>query len=241
MKRIVFLAAVFFLIQSSADAQRLRTAHLSEGSNLQREEGAVYIEDLLDEPIKVKIAASADAYSTLAGERYLGTLKPLQVGELLAVSERAYRIRAKAQQGQIAGWINKRSVEGFTPQMEESVVLAAERKRLIDELIRCRKIALGMTQHEVQCSLGRPDKQSTATSAEGRDTVLEYIETKRVPQYSTVRDPRTGELISTTIYVEVEVGRVTAELTNGLVSRIEESEGIDLAHPQIAFVPAPYF
>ena len=235
------LTLFFLLCVSSAPAQQLRTAHLSTESQLMREPGAVYIEDLLDRPIKVKIAQATDAFSTLAADRYLGTVKSMQIGELLAVSDTAYRIRAKAQQGQIAGWISKKAVDGLTPQMEQDLVLAAERKQLVDELIRCRKIALGMTIHEVECSLGRPDQRSLTTTAEGQEAVLEYVETKRIPQQTTTRDSFTGELFVSTIYVEVEIGRVKAEFTNGLVSKIEESEGTDLSHPKIRLVPRPYF
>lgn len=66
-----------------------------------REEGALYLEDVLENPIKLKVIKPANTYSSLKGERYLGTLRVDQEVTLLAVSDRAYRVRGKAQQGQI--------------------------------------------------------------------------------------------------------------------------------------------
>ncbi|HRQ89725.1 MAG TPA: hypothetical protein PLA50_13075, partial [Bacteroidia bacterium] len=64
-------------------------------SNLVKEEGAIYLEGMVDREVIVRISASAPVYANLKGERWLGNLLPEQNAVLLAVGERAYRVRAR--------------------------------------------------------------------------------------------------------------------------------------------------
>ncbi|MCF6311017.1 MAG: hypothetical protein L3J39_01060 [Verrucomicrobiales bacterium] len=208
-------------------------------SNLIQEEGAVYLEDLLDKPIKLKVVKASPVYGSLKGKRWLGNLVPGGPATLLAVSDKAYRIRARARQGQVAGWVNRKAVEGIDDELVEKLKKLYERELLVQDLIANKQIAMGMTIGEVARALGRPDNRTSKVTKEGRTDKVEYITYERVPQTVTAPD-RFGRLFQSTVYVKVPVGKLTIEFEGEVVSSIEESEGSDVEGP-IKIVPPPIF
>jgi len=208
-------------------------------SELLGEEGAIYLENLLPKEVVVRVTAAVSAYGTLQGDRWLGNLIPDQRAVLLAVSERAYRVRAKAQQGQVAGWVAKSAVAGLPPDFETKLEAYHARYEAVQELIENHQIALGMTLSEVVESVGPPDKRSSKVTADGRVDSLEFISYERVPQTGIAYDSF-GRPYTTTQYIEVESGRVTVDFNNDLVTSISESEGIELPAGPVV-VPPPVF
>ncbi|MEM1440807.1 MAG: hypothetical protein AAGF67_00590 [Verrucomicrobiota bacterium] len=232
---------------TSADAQLRRPGIVMveredrTSTRLNQEEGAIYLEEMLDDPVPILITKEVAAYSSLTGDRWLGNIFANQNAELLAVSDKAYRVRAQAKQGQIAGWVSKAAVEGLPPQFEENLRLFHERYVIVKELIDNHQVALGMTVGEVTASIGPPDKRSSKVTQEGRTDTLEYVSYERVPQSGTTFDAF-GRPFTSTQYVEVENGRVTIEFVNDTVTSIEESEGLDLATATgFRTVPLPIF
>lgn len=215
-----------------------------EKSKLVKEDGAIYLEEFLDEPIKIKITQVAAVYSNLTAKRWLGNLIAGREAELLAVSERAYRVRGRAKQGQVAGWISKSAVEGVDKEMEESLVKLHQRQILVDDLIAKNQVALGMTMAEVEASLGKPDARSAKVDKDGQQAVLDYITYERVPQTSLTYD-RFGRAFQSTTYIKVPTGKVSLSFKDDLVASIEESEGSQLAAQGggagIRIVPPPIF
>lgn len=247
------VAAAFLSIGASAvlpapaEAQLRRPGLVSvdredrDASRLPREKGAVYLEGMVREEIVVRIAKPAAVYASLSGERWLGNLVPERNGVLLAVSDRAYRVRAQAQQGQVAGWVAKSAVEGITPEFEEALARYHERHEMVRELIREKQIALGMTVAEVVESIGPPDQRSSKVTSAGRSDLLEFVSYQRVPQTVMSYDFY-GRPVPTTRYVEVESGRLTVEFINDAVVSIEESEGLNFARGGVLpAVPAPVY
>ena len=157
---------------------------------------------------------------------------------MLAISERAYRVRGKAKQGQVAGWVGKAMIDGITPEMEANLAKLHERHVLVSDLIAQRQVALGMTQDEVMESLGAPSKRNAKVDKEGQTAEFEYITYDRVPQTTAAFD-QFGRPFQTVTYLEVETGKVTIGFEKGLVSAIEESEGVNLQNAAIRVVPAP--
>jgi hypothetical protein len=199
-----------------------------EKSKLVKEDGAIYLEEFLDQPIKVKITQVAAVYSNLTAERWLGNLIAGREAELLAVSEKAYRVRGRAQQGQVAGWIAKSAVEGVDKKMEENLVKLHQRQVLVDDLIAKHQVALGMTLAEVEASLGKPDARRAKVDKDGHQAVFDYITYERVPQ-TTVSYDQFGRAFQSVTYIKVPTGKVSLSFKNELVASIEESEGSELA------------
>ena len=99
-------------------------------SKLLQEEGAVYLEGLVKKQIKGRLTEPAPCYSNLNGGRWLGNLLPNQEVVLLAVSEKAFRVRGRAQQGNVAGWVRKDQVAGISQEMLDSLGTPDEDKSL---------------------------------------------------------------------------------------------------------------
>lgn len=207
-------------------------------SRLTKEEGAIYLEGMVVNEIVVRVSTAAPAYSTLSAVRWLGNIRPNQNAVLLAVSEKAYRIRAKAKQGQIAGWVSKGAIEGLPEDFEANLKVFHDRYVFVRELIDNHQVALGMTLDEVVSSIGPPDKRVSRVTGERRTDTLEFIAYERIPR-TVVSYDSFGVPFNTTTYIEVESGRVTIELENDTVTTIEESEGVDLAQNGGALVVVP--
>ncbi len=197
-------------------------------SSLNKEDGAIYLEGMVNQEVKVRVTKSAPTYSNLTAERWLGNVFPNQNAVLLAVSDKAYRVRAKAKQGQVAGWVSKAAIEGLAPGFEAKLRKYYDRYMIVQELIENNQVALGMTIEEVAASIGPPNTRSSTVEQSGRTDILEYISFERVPRTVTTYNSF-GVPVPTTQYVEVENGRVTIEFSNNMVSLIKESEGVDLS------------
>jgi hypothetical protein len=210
-------------------------------SKLTREVGALYLEDFLDKPLTLKVRKAAKTYSSLKGEFYLGTLRPDQEVTVLAISDRAYRVRGKAQQGDVAGWAGMSFFTKLEPEFIANLELAAKRHKQVKELIANKQVALGMTADEVSTALGKPTKRASKVDENGKIDTLEYITYDRVPQTRYVRGLY-GQPIRQTYYVKVEIGRITVELTSGIVASVTESENNGRGNKgAIKIIPAPVF
>lgn len=243
---LAFLSTMLLSVASQFASAQIRRVPIRESDHdrqrtrLNREEGAIYLEGLVNKEIPVRITATTAIYSTLKADRWLGNVLANQDATLLAISEKAYRVRAHARQGQVAGWVSKAAVDGVTPEMAENLTKLHERQVVVDDLITKRQVALGMTADEVAASLGAPDKRNSKVDKEGRTDSYEYITVSRVPQ-TTLSYDQLGRPFNSTVWVEVETGRVTINFEKGTVASIEESEGADkvAAGPNVRILPPP--
>lgn len=207
---------------------------------LVREEGALYLEDALDRPVKIAVTTQSPIYFDLAMQRYLGVLRPPQVVELLAIdiAGGAYRVRGQARQGGVAGWVEAKNLaplnEKFLAALKEGVRRRTEVKLLIEK----NEIAINMTPTEVAASLGKPAKKTSRLDATGRHETWEYVRYERVPQQVSGYD-RNGQLVSQTRYVKVPAGRLSVIFDNNLVSALEQTEGSLTADSRVKIVTAP--
>jgi hypothetical protein len=225
----IFLAAILF----SAGA------HAATSGAVVREEGAIYIEDLLPKPVKLATIADAPIYYKIDMARYLGTLKKGQVVELQAVADGTYRVRGQAQQGQVAGWVDPKFLNPLKKDFLENLKQNAARRDEVKALIAKNEVAINMTPEEVMLSLGKPAKKTSRLDAKGREEVWEFVKYERVPQEVLGRDPA-GNLVKSITYIKVPSGKLAITFENNLVSALEQTEGT-LAHAaQVKIVPAPF-
>lgn len=192
--------------------------------SLNREAGAIYLEDLLDKPVTIPVAKPTAIYYDITLKRYLGTLRTGQSLELQAIADHAYRVRGKAQQGQVVGWVSSAAVDSLKPEFVQAMKSAAERHARVQDLIAKNEVAMGMTGEEVLLSLGKPQKKSTRVDAGGREEIWEYISYRRVPERQSYLD-RYNRLAYRTVYVNVPDGQMTVIMKNNIVNAVEESEG----------------
>lgn len=196
----------------------------SRGGAVVREEGVIYLEDFLRKPIKLQVLQPTAIYYDSSMGRYLGTLSPGQFVELQAIADHAYRVRGRAQQGGVAGWILPRTVSALQPGLVENLRANAKRIEQVKELIARNEVAINMTPQEVVASLGKPHRKSSRIDSGGRGEVWEYVRYERVPRQVQGYDAY-GRLVVNYIYVKEPVGQLAVIFENSLVSALEQSEG----------------
>lgn len=189
-----------------------------------REEGAIYLEDFVRKPIKLQVLKPTMIYYDSGMGRYLGTLVAGQQVELQAVMDHAYRVRGRARQGGVAGWVAPDNLSPLHPEFITNLRTNAARAEQIKNLIARNEVAINMTPDEVLASLGKPPRKSSRIDAEGREEVWEYVRYERVPRQIQSYDAL-GRLVISYVYVKEPVGQLAVIFKNGLVSALEQTEG----------------
>lgn len=204
-----------------------------------REEGAIYLEDLLVKPARLATIADAPIYYHNDLARYLGTLRKGQIVELQAITDKAYRVRGVAQQGQVAGWVDPKYLNPLKKDFVDNLKQNAARLEQVKALIAKNEVAINMTPEEVQQALGKPTKKTSHVDAGGRQDIWEFIRYERVPQETVGRDFN-GNLVSTITYIKVPTGKLAITFANNLVSALEQTEGSLEKGAQPKIVSAPF-
>lgn len=228
--RALLAGALGFLLLAMISATASAESRWDQ-SRLQREEGSTYLEDFLPrgEKLKVPVVDNTQIYYTPEFKRYLGTLRPKQTVEVIAILGKgeAFRVRGKAQQGDVAGWIKREALPDLPEKLVEDLIKAGERFTAVEALIAEKSVAIGMTEAEVGRSLGKPERMSSKVSGrEGSTAEWHYITYDMIPQEVTGYD-RYGRLVTSTQYVKVPSGKMRVVFKEGVVEEIERSEGID--------------
>lgn len=203
-----------------------------------REEGAVYLEDFMKQPVRLATIADTSIFYQKDLGRYLGTIRKGQIVELQAVGEKAYRIRGKAQQGQVAGWVSEAALSPLRQDFLDNLRQNALRKTEVDALIEKNEVAVNMTPEEVTKSLGKASKTTSRLDANGREETWEFVRYKTVPQEVSGYD-RTGRLITKIAYVKVPNGKLSVTFQNSLVTTLEQTEGNLDRDARVKIVGAP--
>jgi hypothetical protein len=204
-----------------------------------REDGAIYLEDLLTKPVKLATIQDAPVFWKIDLQKYLGVMRKGQLVEVQAVSDGAYRVRGQAQQGQVLGWVEPKYLSPLKPDFLASLKQNAARKAEVEALIARNEVAINMSPAEVSRALGRPAKKTSRLDATGREEVWEFVRFERVPQEVTGYD-QYGRLISNYIYVKVPAGKLSVVFRNNLVSSLEQTEGALERAAQVKIVAVPF-
>jgi hypothetical protein len=217
----------------------------ASASPIIRERGAIYLSDFGEKPMRLKLLRAAPCYFDIGLTRYAGTLRFPQTVQVEAFGDEACRIRGNAQQGGVAAWLPYAELEPLPENLLADLRAAEARRIEVERLISQNEIALGMTEEEVQRSVGRPQKRTKRAESSGVRQVWEYIRYELVPQTTigttvsrtVVTVPRgtnrpTKTFIGTTpgwaantIYVKVPVGTLAVTFEDGVVTSIDETEG----------------
>jgi len=219
----------------------LALASLTHAQGFSREKGAIYLEDFMPtgEGILLKVAHEAPMYYQLDGQRRLGTIVAGQEAELVAISDKAYMVRAKAKHANVKGWVTPLAFQKHDGDtMVKTLKELYQRQLLVQDLIDKNQVALGMTIEEVKRSLGEPDRVSSTISSDGKKDTLEFITYERVLQTVTRRDIN-GFLVQDLVPVKVETGRTSIDFSEDLVVSINNSEGAPDLSAGVTIAPPP--
>lgn len=220
MKTIVSLfLGVLLTLPVEAQIKRERKSLLNSDPDV------IYLEEIVDPAIKLKVIKSAPVYADKEGNRRLGFLKADQTVELEGMTDKAYKVRGQGTRNGLAGWVApwafSHPQEDFVAKLKELY----ERQIAVNEIIAQQGIAIGMTLDEVAQSRGKPTKTSVRRTAKGESGTWEFIDYAEVKHYLTRIDPVSGQAYRQLSHVtREEKGKSVVEFEDGLVTALEETE-----------------
>lgn len=207
-------------------------------SNLKREPGAIYLEDFSEDKVELLAIKQEPIYVSPQRKRAIGQLRKGKKVTLIAMTNKQYLIRGMALHGQVKGWIFPNALQGLNKDFSDKLHALYERKKVVDELIKNKQIALGMNTGEVVESMGKPSRKNSKLDRGGRLDTYEYSTFERVAQYRFRRDSQ-GNLFRQKYYVKMETGKLSVTFKNDIVESIEETEGNPLGGGDLKIVPIP--
>ena len=207
-------------------------------SNLKRAPGAIYLEDFSEEKVELLAIKQEPIYVSSQRKRAIGQLRRGKKVTLIAITDKQYLIRGMALHGQVKGWILPSALQGLDKNFSDKLRTLYERKKIVDELIKNKQIALGMNTDEVVASMGKPSRKNSKLDRGGRLDTYEYSTYERVAQYRFRRDSQ-GNLFRQKYYVKMETGKLSVKFKNDIVESIEETEGNPLGGADLKIVPIP--
>jgi len=219
MKAILLLIVAAFVLPLNAEIKRERKSLLNS------DPGVVYLEELVDPPIKLKVVKEAPVYADKEGNRRLGYLKADQSVTLEGMTEKVYRVRGQGTRNGIAGWVAPWAFSHPEKDFVDKLKQFYERQIAVTEIIEAKGIAIGMTLDEVAQSRGKPTKTSVRRTAEGETGSWEFIDYEEVKHYITRIDTVSGQAFRQLSHVtQEEKGKSVVEFANGIVTALEETE-----------------
>lgn len=194
-------------------------------SLLESEPGVVYLNLVFTKPLKLNVIEQAQVFSDKDGKHRLGFLKADQVVELEGMTEKAYRVRGQGTRDGIAGWVSPKAFSHSDAEFVEKLKKIYERQITVNEIIKSKGLAIGMTTREVELSRGKPTKTTVRVTPTGETGSWEYIDYDEIKHYVTKVDPVTGQAFRQLSHVtREETGKTTVEFKDGAVSALEEME-----------------
>lgn len=207
-------------------------------SLLESEPGVVYLNQVFDKPLKLNVIEQAQVFSDKDGKHRLGFLKADQTVELEGMTEKAYRVRGKGTNDGIAGWVSPKAFSHSDTEFVEKLKKIYERQISVNEIIKNKGLAIGMSTKEVELSRGKPTKTTTRVTPTGESGTWEYIDFDEVKHYNTIVDPSSGQAYRQLSHItQEETGKTTVEFKDGAVSALEEMENKGAGNVKIIVPP----
>jgi hypothetical protein len=195
-------------------------------SLLNSEPGVIYLEDVVEVPIKLKVIKEAPVFSDKEGRIRLGFLRADQTVELEGMTEKAYRVRGKGRTNNgLVGWVGPHAFSHPQEDFVAKLKQLYERQIAVNRIIEEKGLAIGMTLDEVGKSRGKPTKTSVRRTAKGEAGSWEYIDYDEVKHYTTRIDPVSGQVYREFSHItREEKGKTVVEFEDGLVTALQEDE-----------------
>ncbi len=231
-----FLPLVLILVSLTASTA-LYAAH-PKPSRLDNDPAVIYLNQHIDHPIYLLVAQPLKVYSSRKGGRRLGIIPANTKVELLAITDKAFRIKGKAFHGNVIGWVNPKLLASKDKNFIANLKKFYHRQIAINALIAQHDIAIGMTLEEVTQSLGEPTETESKQTRQGKTGKWHYVISEEQKHYRTLIDRHTGQIYRQLSHVTIEEKqRTTIEFTNNIVTAISRKK--NNGPGKIRIIPAP--
>ena len=207
-------------------------------SLLNNDPDVIYLNEHIDHTITLLVIQPTTVYATKKGGRRLGGFAANTKVELLAMTDKAYRVKGKATHGGVTGWVKPNDLASKDKDFISNLKKLYERQMIVKELIANKDIAIGMTLDEVNQSLGEPTETEVKQTRAGQSGKWDYIVSEEQKHYRTITDPRTGSIYRQLSHVTTEErSRITIEFEDDLVTSVTRKKNNGPGKTRI--IPAP--
>lgn len=214
------------------------TAAAPKKSLLNNDPDVIYLNEHNTRTIHLMVAKPATAYATKNGDHRLGVFKPNTKVQLLAITDKAYRVKGRASHAGVTGWVNPKLLTSTNKNFISNLKAFYKRQMIVKELIANKKIAIGMTLEEIVKSLGEPTETEVRQTAEGESGKWAYVVTREQKHYRTVIDRHTGRAYRQLSHITTEEkSRTTIEFEKNIVTSITRKTNKGPGNVRI--IPAP--
>lgn len=220
---VMKVKAFFFLLAASICILPLQAQE--RPSLLNNDPELIYFEEIQDEKIMLKVAEDTRLFRDKKGQSVARILKAGDVVQLIAMNDRAYRVRGGTNYHGYVGWVNPHHMASKDPEFVTNLKTFYARELEVRDLIAKQEVAIGMTSDEVVRSLGEPTKTSVRVDAESQTSLWEFITYEELDHFTTYRDPLSGSFVRRFSHTtREESGKVSVAFQDDLVTSIERTE-----------------
>ncbi|MFK7910952.1 MAG: hypothetical protein AB8F34_10195 [Akkermansiaceae bacterium] len=209
-------------------------------SLLNNDPDVIYLNEHIDRTITLLVVKPTTVYATKKGKkgRRLGAFKANTKVELLAMTDKAYRVKGQASHAGVIGWVNPNHLASKDKDFVSNLKKLYERQMIVKELIANKDVAIGMTLDEVSKSLGQPTETEIEQTREGQSGKWDYVITEEQKHYRLITDPHTGNVYRQLSHVTTEErSRTTVKFKDNLVISVTRKK--NNGPGKIRIVPAP--
>jgi hypothetical protein len=187
-----------------------------------REDGVLYFEDNLPDPIVAQVQAPTTLYLHRDFASALALIVPGQKIEIIGVSKEGFLVKGDYRNNAVTGWITAAQLPpGVDPKLIEQAKKNQAWHDQVAAAIQAKKVIRGMSPDDVKASLGEPEQ--TASKVDDSGSGLTWVYTTYSIVWQTVASPGYyGRTLLQTLPTKVPTGQLIVTFTNGVVSAIEE-------------------
>ncbi len=187
------------------------------GDNFGRDSESIYMADLSSLPaVELDVLATTAAYAVRSLNSHIGNFAKGEKVTLVAVHTRALLVK-----GRIEGWVRPEHLTKLDPELLDKIRTESAREAAFREAVGKKEVVPGMAFSHVIAALGEPSNKSSRVDETGRYDLWSYTLYRRELQRVMQTDPQTGQLITTSRYVDVPDGSIDIEFTSGIVTAVE--------------------
>lgn len=209
---------------------------LATASKLDSDPEVVFFDE--KDPMVLLVVKPSTVFATKKGGRRLGAYPVDTKVKLLGMTDKGYMVKGKAKHSMVTGWVSPQNLASTDPKFIKNLKSHYKREMEIRELIAHQEIAIGMTVEEVGRSIGKPTKEESRVTKDGRSGKWEFAKGKEKKHYTNTVDPRTGQVFRRFSHVTFEeTEKLTVEFENDLVTAISSMKNNGVANVKIVVPP----
>lgn len=212
------------------------TSVLGNASRLDSDPDVVFFDE--ENAMTLLVVKPSTVFASKKGGRRLGAYPIDTKVKLLGMTDKGYMVKGKAKHSMVTGWVSPQNLASTDPKFVKNLKSYYKREMEIRDLIAHQEVAIGMTVEEVGRSIGKPTKEESRVTKDGRSGTWEFAKGKEKKHYTNTVDPRSGQVYRRFSHVTFEeTEKLTVEFENDVVTAISNMKNNGVANVKIIVPP----